>query len=306
LGVGESSAQGFFDGSLESLSDGAEAIVSSLRKAERQSGLRCETLFFNREDPTLESHYSTGSKTLTGEGQIGSLDIHQVMQMALRMTGCFEKSAVYSCPIRFLVDGKDLMTNPLGVFGRQLDVTMHVLLASAETGERWERLIQRCGLEQSHAVPSVRSTLYGVLSPEEYQKKILLWDLGRDYLHGAWTHEGSIQQAIVLKANTLSEKEVGQVVLLNSADCVYEEMVLTGDLTENESLVDQIRSQCQQPVLVKAPKGVGELHELGQASLAGLLRVASEFHNNRSSSQLGESLFLDLRQKAVALIKDYF
>lgn len=311
LGGGESSAQGFVNGDLESLGDATEAVVSALRKAERHSGLQCETLFFNIDDPMLESCYSIGSKTLIGEGQIRPEDIREAMQTALRMTGCFEKSAVYSCPTSFLIDGKDLVANPVGVFGRQLDVTMHALLVRAEHCERWQRLIQRCGLKHGIPVLSVLSAVCGVLSPEEYRKNVLLWDLGRDYLSAALMREGSIRQALVLKANALSEAEIGLAVLaysrkINENNFTFEEMVLTGDWAEKELLVDQIRSQWEQPVSVKAPWGVAELRELRQASLVGLLRMASESHKGHRSSQLGKSLFLDLRQKAVSLINDYF
>jgi cell division protein FtsA len=311
LGGGESPAEGNACGDLERLGDVTESVVSALRKAEKSSGLKCRTLFFNMDDFTLENCSSTGSKILSGEGQIRFEDVQEAMASAMRMVGQFEKSAVYSCATGFLIDAKDSVTNPVGVFGRQLDVTMHALLARAEYCERWQQVIDRSHLKQGIPVLSVLSSAYGVLSPEEHRKNVLLWDLGRDYLSAVTIREGSIRQAVVLRTDTRDETEIAREVSarskeINEINPAVHEMILTGDLAEKDSLVECVRSQWKHPVAVKTPWGVAELRQSRQSSLVGLLRVAAESRRGSGSSQLGKNLFLGLRQKAVSLINEYF
>jgi len=311
LGGGESQTQGFIKGDLENVGDAAEAVVLALRKAEKNSGLKCKALFFNVDDLALESCYSTGSKTLSGEGQIRSEDVREAMETALRMVGRFEKSCVYSCANGFLIDGKDWVANPVGVFGRQLDVSMHAVLARAEYCERWQKVIERSGLSLGIPVLSVLSAVYGVLSPEEQRRNILLWDLGLDYLSAALIREGSMHKVLVLKTGTLSSAETAEAVLahskkMNENNSKFEEIVLTGDLAEKTTIVEAIQKQSEAPIMVKGPWGVHGLQELRQASLAGLLHVAAQSHKGSHSSNLGKNLFLGLRQKALSLVSEYF
>ena len=310
LGGGEAPARGFAGGDLESLGDVTEAVVAAVRAAEQSSGLKCESLFYNIDDVSLESSHSTASKSLTGEGQIRQEDVRDAMETALRMVGRFERSAVYSCATGFLIDGKDRVINPVGVFGRQLDVSMHVLLARADHRERWQKVIERSRLKEGVPVLSLLSTSHGVLEPGDLQRSVLLWDLGRDVLSSALICEGTLREAMALKAEGLSVADTVSAVLTHSKkmknhDTVIEEMMLTGDLAENHALTEKIKSQWQGPVSVKAPWGIVELCQPRQASLAGLLRVAGASHKGPRSSQLGKNL-VGLRQKAVSLINEYF
>ena len=309
LGGGESPAQGFSGGDLESLGDATEAVVAAVRAAEQRSGLKCESLFYNIDDISLESSHSTVSKSLTGEGQIRSEDVRDAMETALRMVGRFEKSAVYSCATGFLIDGKDSVINPVGVFGRQLDVSMHVLLARADHRERWQKVIERSRLKEGIPVLSLLSASHGVLDPGD-PRGVILWDLGRDTLSVALIREGTLREALVLKAEGLSAADVASAVLTQSKiiekkDATIEAMMLTGDWAENKALVEKIQSQWPGTVSVKSPWGVAELCEPRQASLVGLLRVAAASHKGPRSSQLGKNL-VGLRQKAVSLINEYF
>ncbi len=311
LGSGQSPTQGYVAGDLESLGDAAEALVSALRKAEQSAGFRCENLFFNIDDPELEGCHSTGSKALTGEGQIRSEDLREAMDTALRMANRFDRSAVYSCATGFLMDGKDWVANPVGVFGRQLDVSMYTLLARAEHCERWQKVIERARLKRGIPVLSVLSASYGVLRPEDHPRTVLLWDLGRDCLNAAVVCEGILREALVLKAESLSAPEIASAVSARSKkivenDPAIEETILTGDWAEKESLVERIRSQSERPLSVRAPWAVAGLNDLRQASLVGLLRLGAESHQGSRSTPLGKNLFLGLRQKAVSMINEYF
>ena len=309
LGTGESPAQGFAGADLESLGDATEAVVAAVREAEQRSGLKCESLFYNIDDASLESSYSTATRSLTGEGQIRSEDVREAMGTALRMVGRFEKSAVYSCATSFLIDGKDPVLNPVGIFGRQLDVTLHVLLARADHRERWQKVIERSRLKEGIPVLSLLSASRGVLEAGDQHRRVLLWDLGKDTLNAALIGDGILREALVLKANGLSASDIVSAVVSHSVKIMgnggVEEILLTGDWAENHALTEKIRSQSEAPVSVRAPWGIAELRDPHQASLAGLLRVAAESHKGPRSLEFGKNL-LGLRQKAVTLINEYF
>jgi cell division protein FtsA len=128
-GSAEVPAQGLVKSEFIHTGDVTECLVEVLRGAERSSGSRCRAIAYNFDDVFLESRFPVGSKTLAGEGQIRPSDVEQAVASARRFVGNFEKSIVYSGRIHFLIDGKDSVVNPVGVFGRQLEVGLHVLMA---------------------------------------------------------------------------------------------------------------------------------------------------------------------------------
>src|SRR6185503_1337400 len=131
LARAESPLKGVERGELTHIGDAVESVVAALRAAENAAGLKCEQVLYNFDDVSLEGHFPSGSRMLSGEGQIRVSDIAQAALAAERLVNHFEKSAVYSAETGFLIDGKDPVANPVGVFGRQLDVQLHVLMARA-------------------------------------------------------------------------------------------------------------------------------------------------------------------------------
>ena len=183
LGTAQLPSAGMKYGEIENPGDVTESLVAVLRQAGKSSSLKCDAIFYNFDDPHLESRSPSGSRLLSGEGQIQRVDIDQAVLSAMRLVGHFEKSAVYSRQTHFLIDGKDSVVNPVGVFGRQLDVRLHVLLASTQNLENWKKVIRRAGLNKGTGVLSALSSVYGCLDREERRGRRRVFDLGRDILN---------------------------------------------------------------------------------------------------------------------------
>lgn len=311
LGGGEAVPQGVREGRVEHLGDAVEAVVEVLKKAEQNSGTRAETIYFNFDDPGMESAHPAASKTLKGEGEISADDVRDAAETAERQISHFERRIVYARETGFLIDDKDSVANPVGVFGRKLDVFTHVLSAPPERWEAWQKVFERALISGAVPVLSAWSTAYGVLPEGDRDPQRLILDLGRDLLNIFLYRNNMI---IEYRVHPVAGKDVpaaaklavsAALALLKGRSDVAE-AVVTGDRAADEVFVSHLREALPIPLRTAAPAGYSKLEHPRYASVVGLLSVAKELEGKAPLISREKGLLVGLKEKAVSLLNEYF
>ena len=143
LGGGQVASQGVERGEIRHLGDAVECVTEALRRAEHSAGERIKTLYFNFDHASVEGFQACGTKHLAGEGQIGPQDILSAKEAALRTVASFERNVIYAKETGFLIDEKDEVLDPLGVYGRRLDAFLYVLTADSAALDDWNKVMRR-------------------------------------------------------------------------------------------------------------------------------------------------------------------
>ncbi len=300
LGAGDSEARGVKDGEIVHLGDAVESAVQAIRTAEKAGGIKIRTLYINYDDPNVKSVKSRGSKILKGEGEIQGSDIQEACETAERLAAHFEKKPVYSKAISFLIDDRDLVSNPAGVFGRKLEALVHLVQASSVSVEKWLRFIERCGVKKGTLVFSAWSAAYSVLPKADREKKRLIVNMGRDFSQVFIFAQDRIMdyQCLSMKNKNLAER--GTYLLKGVKELLdkhpdSEQVLATGDFSKNEQAVLGLKE-------LSVP-----FHPSGEASsLLGLLFVADELEKKRPILRRDKGLLTNVKEKATAFINDYF
>jgi cell division protein FtsA len=232
VGEGRSRALGRSGGEIVKLSDVVESVTDALRQAEKSAGLRCRRLYFNFDDAGIVSAHPCGYKSLSGEGQIRREDVRDASGAASRSVGDFEHASVYTREVRYLIDGRDSVGNPLGVFGHRLDVTLHVLLARSRVLEMWKHVMRRAQVERSVPILSLDSVCQATL--ERKAPGRVLWDLGDDFMSGGVVEKGVLREYAVFLSAQTKWPEVAEKIASASREWmgrhgVVEPLVVTGD-----------------------------------------------------------------------------
>jgi len=310
LGAGDSEARGVKDGEIVHLGDAVESAVEAVRAAEKAGGIKVQTLYINYDDPKVESVKSRGSKILKGEGEIQGSDIQEACEMAERLAARFEKKAVYSKAISFLIDDRDTVSNPSGVFGRKLEALVHLIQASSAGVEKWQRFIERCNVKKGSLVFSAWSTAYGLLPKADRERKRLIVNLGRDFSKIFIFAQDRIMdyQCLSMKNKNLGERGahlLKEVKELLDKHPDSEQVLATGDFSKNEQGI-QCLKELSIPFCPSGPLGVDTLTSPESSSLAGLLFVADDLEKKRPILRRDKGLLTNVKEKAVTFINDYF
>ncbi len=311
LGGGEAPIAGIEKGELVSVADFAESVCEAAAKAERSSGIAIGRLYYNFDEARIESAWLTGSRLLDGEGDVQTADVRAAVSAAERLVGNFEKKIVYSAETEYMIDEKDAVADPVGVFGHRLDVTVHFLLARADRWDLWSRLFRRAGIRRATPVLSGLSSAYGVLTAQERQAKKIIWDLGADYLNGLLMDRGRIREYRTLLSDNDGWDALSGVVLAVCQDFQKKnpgvsEVVLTGDCANDAKLFGELKDSLDVPVRRAAPQGIEKLIEMRHASAAGLLRLASEMEGRSFVNRPEKSVLSGTREKVKTFLSEYF
>ncbi len=311
LGTGESDLRGMAKGEIVHIGDVVESVVDASGKAENSAGVQVQKLYYNLDDTRIESVWPVGSKMLDGEGEIQGSDVRAALLAAQRLAGNFEKKIVYACEVDYIVDEKDPVTDPVGIFGHQLDVITHLLLARAERVDVWARLMRRAGFSSAIPILSGLASAYGVLSAEERQGERIIWDLSKDYLNGLVLSNNRILEYRTLLSTASEWGYASDVILAVCQEFKKKhpgivEVVLTGELAGDDRRLAELKNGLEIPVRSAACVGIARLENSQYASIVGLLRLAAE-SDKRSVFLKPERSTLTLASSKVrSFLSDYF
>lgn len=315
VGKGEAPSAGVEKGEIVRPGDAAEAIREALRRAESAAAAPAERLYFNLDDAGLESRRASGSRTLLGEGEIEASDVQAAREAAERGLEDFERKIVYSRPLEFLVDERDRVQDPLGIYARKLDVELHVLRARARVWDTWRRVLERAFAPPSVLVLSPWSTAYGVLPKEDRARKRLIVDAGRDFLNIFGFGNNMITSCRTVSADALmadrqaegyAERIAALAAEAAAKDPGTEQVLVAGDLAEDENLLERLRTTTRLPVHVPDSRGAETAWRPADASAAGLLAVAEELERLRPTLRRDTGAWTALRAKAAEFFNEYF
>ncbi len=306
-GAAEVSPQGFESGRLVHEADAADAVWEALEKAVRHAGVRPEKVYFNLDEPNVDSVYCFGTRRLGGEGLIQASDVAETMGVAERFINHFERRIVYSSPVYFLIDGRDPMTDPVGVSGRELTAKVHFVTVSSERFERWQKIFERAFLPDAVPVLSLAATCWAMLAAEEKTQNRFIVDAGSDFMSLGVLRPQGVAACRIFESCSVTNDDCA----LRAAEIFKawhkdypdtEEILVTGDrLSLHSAAWPAIPTRAVSPAVIL------DLNQSRYASLVGLLGVALETKGKRvlTPTRRPEAL-IDLKSKVSAFLDEYF
>lgn len=312
LGGGQAKKRGFENAKIAHLGDAVESVKEAIFKAQNSSGHRIKKIYFNIDDPKLKSFVVRGSKFLSTDSGVSQKVVEEASAAALRHALNFNESVIYSKQLQFIVDDKDTLLNPLGVFGQKLDVDLHVLAVSAQYCDDWKKIMLRAGLAQAIPVLSMQSVALGILPALDRARCRLIADLGEDFISLFVYQNNTIQSVRVIQKSDFSDDNLAQAIKLQTTDLAsqypaLEQVLVTGDLSHDTGLVLIFKNHFEMlPVVVVAPDSAPTLSEARFSALVGLVSIADEMEKKIPIFERKQSFVIDAKEKVMSLVNEYF
>jgi cell division protein FtsA len=177
IGVGHHKSHGVKAGVIVDV----EAVENSVRKAvhaaERRAGLTVESLIVNVSAGRLKSEHYTSEIDIGGH-EVESADLKRVLAAVSRQIGDPQRVALHSLPISFSLDGEKSIRDPLGMYGDQLGLKMHVLTAEQPPLRNLELCINRSHLTVEAMVATPYASGLAALVDDEAEIGCACIDMG--------------------------------------------------------------------------------------------------------------------------------
>jgi cell division protein FtsA len=199
LGVGTAPSRGVRKGEIVDFDAAQICLHEALIRAEDRSDVMIKKVFLAFTGPHIQGKNSHGEISIaTNQTEITEEDMDEVKEKACDVSIPQENISIHRIPRHYYVDGKEKVTNPLGMLANRLDADFHIVHGVRTRVQNAIRCLREFPLEVEDVVFSPIAAAQVMLNHEAREQGCLLLDIGggtTDYVlfdDGSIYHSGSI------------------------------------------------------------------------------------------------------------------
>jgi cell division protein FtsA len=199
VGVGSSPSTGLHKGIIVDADKVVDAICEAKAQAELECGFKIKRAYVGIAGGHLCSLNSRGAiQVYNSDFGITDEDVEQVLASAKAVKLPDGAEIIHVFAREFIIDGHGGIKRPVGMYGNQLEVEAHVVIASVMAIQNIIRCTNRAGIQVEDVVLQPIASSEVVLSPSEKELGVILVDIGGGTTDVAVFDEGTIWHTTVI------------------------------------------------------------------------------------------------------------
>ena len=192
-GHGIADSLGSCDGIIVDLEKASASVQEAIDKAEIRANVPLQRAVVGVTGTHVRAANSRGRMVLGLRPREVSLeDIRQAAKTAQTVPPPEDRQVLHLLPQNFILDEQDCTRYPVGTVGRQLDVHVHVVTASASAIQNIVTVMNRAGIYVEDTVYEPLASSDAVLQSDERQLGVCVCDIGADSMDVVVFHEGVV------------------------------------------------------------------------------------------------------------------
>lgn len=228
-------------GVIAELEAAKAAIDQAATQAEIKSQATIESLVVGVGGPHLRGVTSLSGVTLGSRmREITREDVRSAVERARSISLPPDRDTLHLLPQQFILDEQPGIADPVGMVGMQLEVNLHMVVASASAVQSIVTAANRAGLEVNDTVFEALAAAEATLSADEREMGVCLIDIGAGSTEVIVYFEGAVQHTAVLPIggdHFTNDLAIGLRVSPQEAEwlkCNYGHAVVTSIPSDNE------------------------------------------------------------------------
>lgn len=311
LGLAERPTRGMESGLFRHLADLTDGVFFAGRDARKQSGLSLKKYSASLDDPSLTSVRVHGTSYQDGsDEEFAARHIREAKVRALQALEPIDQHLVYQKEAGFLIDHTDAVHNPIGVCGKELTVSMHLLFSDSAHAQNLRLVGERAGVDVKRIFPAGLAAVFGILKPEEMIRRTVVLAAGERVCHQVLFERYAIQEVkSFLVPHGYAAAEAGKMAdfLKRNAPTPETAVFVTGEAAEGESWGENLRSAWGHRWTLRAPHSAGtRLDHPRHSILTGLSVLTSTSKRLPVRPVQWLSMFDSIKSRARSFVEEYF
>jgi cell division protein FtsA len=199
IGQGTSPSTGLRKGIIVDADRAVDAICEAKELAEIECGLKIRRAYVGIAGGHLCSMNNRGAvQIFNRHPEITDDDVQNVLASAKAVRIPEGAEIIHVLPREFIVDGHAGIEHPVGMYGSQLEVEAHVVIASVTAIQNTIKCANRAGIQVEDIVLQPIASSEAVLSESEKELGVILVDIGGGTTDVAVFDEGAIWHTAVI------------------------------------------------------------------------------------------------------------
>ena len=294
VGVGTAPSDGLKRGVVVNLEKTTRSIQYAVQEAERMSGRTIRSVFAGIAGEHIRGINSRGVIAVSRkDAEIRPNDLERVIEAAKAVAIPTDREILHVLPQEFIVDDQDGIRDPVGMSGVRLEAEVHIITGAASACRNVIRAAERAGLEVEELVLEPLASADAVLTQDERDPGVALFDIGGGTTDVAIFYEGSVRHTAVIGlggSNVTNDLAIGLRTPVERAEqlklqsgCALTSMVRPEEVVQVPSVGGrQDREVSRHMLAMMIEPRIEEIFELGK----------KEIRKNHISDLLGAGVVL--------------
>src|SRR4051812_19288566 len=198
-GHGLAESRGTKKGAISDLEKTSTCVHHAMDRAELVCGASVEGTVVTVGGPQMRGINSRGGIALGSRPrEIGREDVRQAVERARSVVIPTDRELLHLLPQEYSIDGEGGIRDPLGMTGVKLEVSIHMVTASATGAQSAVTAVNRAGIQVEDSIFEGLAAAESVLKPDEREIGSVLLDIGAGsteiiaYFEGSVAHTGVV------------------------------------------------------------------------------------------------------------------
>ena len=178
IGVGYNKSQGINSGIITDFFAAINTISSSIKSAEKQAGVKVKNGLSVSISSANTKTKLFKSKISIKEKKVSNLDISESLNQLVKNDFFSNKKVIYAAPVGFSIDEASGIKNPIGMFGKNIEVEFILSYIGFSHYKNYIECINQCGVDVNKIIISSTAAGYAVLNENELSLGSVIVDMG--------------------------------------------------------------------------------------------------------------------------------
>jgi cell division protein FtsA len=279
IGVGTSPSDGLKRGVVVNLEKTTRSIQCAVQEAERMSGRTIRAVFAGIAGDHIRGINSRGVIAVSRkDAEIRPNDLERVIEAAKAVAIPTDREILHVLPQEFIVDDQDGIRDPVGMSGVRLEAEVHIITGAASACRNVIRAAERAGLEVEELVLEPLASADAVLTQDERDLGVALFDIGGGTTDVAIFYEGSVRHTAVIGlggSNVTNDLAIGLRTPVERAEqlklqsgCALTSMVRPEEVVQVPSVGGRLDREVSRHMLaMMIEPRIEEIFELGKKEI---------------------------------------
>ncbi len=196
IGIGKSLSCGLDKGVVIDVAKTIYSIRSAIKEAELMANMSIESVTIGISGGHIRSMNSQGVVPIR-QNEIKEHDIAAVLAAAKAILIPDGYQILHVLPQYYVIDGRDRVSDPLGMHGVRLEVQAHIIMGAIASVQNLIKCCESAGVIVTDIVLEQLASAQAVLSQDERKLGVAVLDIGGGTADLAVYHQGTIRHAKV-------------------------------------------------------------------------------------------------------------
>ena len=170
-------SEGFKSGIITNMELAETSIVGAIYALEKECDKSIKEIAISLSGAGVKSYY-INHKIKVGNQPISKHDIKKLINKALLDFKVKEQEIIHYFPMEFIIDDKQSIENPVGMYARELSCQLHIISADSLMLMNLTRCLAKCHVEVSDVIVSIYASGVACLDDDEKELGSIIIDIG--------------------------------------------------------------------------------------------------------------------------------